>query len=250
MLSAKEIISRYKLPSFLLDDIDSYTIIPKAPLAVKTLDVLSKLYASLSLAIQSGRYCLLMHLVTEYPKDFRVDSENDEFLKQQFINSALMHYNTSFDITLECIWIGFGLYHYIKSDRLLSLNTNKGIEEILSCCTYNKIKSLEKCINPDLGKSLKLVRRKQQKIANWTNNLKHRGNIVYTDLTEERVNISTINEAGEIVYDSSKVQTKVTTEKVVKSLLEYHAALISLLEKLDSMIKVKLLKTASKSYII
>lgn len=247
MKTHKDIMQECTLPNFLLEDWAVYTCMPKSPLAAKIWSTLIHLYKSLYDTIQSGCYNLSLSCKQFYEDDFRIDNEDDQFIRCQFLNSALMHYNSAFDVTIECIWIGFGLYRYIKNDGVLSLNSKKDTEKVLSLCTYAKIKSLEKVIDVSLFKELKKLRNKHQKIASWTNNLKHRGNLVYKEYFEETIHVTTVSKDGNEIFDSSKVQSQVTIDKVIESLISYHTSLIVFVKHLAEFYKDRILKTAQKS---
>lgn len=235
------------LPNFLLEDWAVYTCIPKSPLAAKSWSTLIHLYESLYDTIQSGRYYLSLSCKQFYEDEFKIDNEDDQSLRCQFLNSALMHYNSAFDITLECIWIGLGLYRYIKNEGVLSLNSKKDTEKVLSLCTYTRIKSLEKVIDVSLFEELKKLRKKHQKIASWTNNLKHRGNLVYKENFEETIHVTTISRDGNEIFDSSKTQSQVSTDKVVDSLIDFHTNFIQFVKKMNELYKDRIMKTAQKS---
>lgn len=242
------ILQECVLPDFLFSDLAVYSCIPKSVIAMKTWSTLIHLYEALYDTIQSGRYNLFMSFKHSYEEEFRFDNENDQFLKCQFLNSALMHYNSAFDISLECIWIGFGLYRYIKNEGVLSLNSKEETERILSLCSYNMISSFETVIDTTLFKELKSLRRKQQKIANWTNNLKHRGNLVYEDFLEEAIIFRTITKDGIVFFDSSKTQSHVSTSKVMDSLRKYHTYLVPFIQHMDKFFKDRIFNSAKKVY--
>lgn len=235
------------LPDFLFCDLAVYSCIPKSAIAMETWSTLIHLYEALHDTIQSGRYNLFMSFKHSYEEEFRFDYENDQFLKCQFLNSALMHYNSAFDITLECIWIGFGLYRYIKNEGVLSLNSKEETERVPLLCSYNMICSFETVIDTRLFKEIKSLRRKQQKIANWTNNLKHRGNIVYEDFFEEAIIIKTIAKDGKVIFDSSKTQSRVSTSKVIDSLRKYHTCLVPFIQHMDEFFKNHIISSADNN---
>ncbi len=244
MILYDEVTRKCELPDFLKEDLDAYSILPKPLLALKTWSAQIHLYDALYGTIESGRYNLALSCKSIFEDTFKIDDEDDEFLHRQFLNSALMHYNSSYDISLECIWIGFGLYRYFKNEGPFSLNTNKEIEKILRLCNYNRIKSVENKIDVSLYEKLKILRKKQQEIAGWTNNLKHRGNLVYSEFYEELIVAKTISKEGKDVFDSSKTQSQVTFDKVVNSLIEYHNALIQFVKHMDFFYRDKIMKTA------
>lgn len=244
-----DVVQRCELPNYLQEDLAAYTILPKSLLATKTWSTLIHLYEALYNTIQSGRYNLYMSCKDSYEQAFNIDNEDDQFLRCQFLNSALMHYNSAFDIMLECIWVGFGLYRYVKNEGVLSLNTRKETEHVLSLCTYKKIKSLEKVIDAALFEELVKLRKTHQKIANWTNNLKHRGNLVYEEYFEETIHVKTESKEKSILFDSSTIQSQVSIDKVKVSLIAYHSCLITFVRYLDEFYKNKITQTAKKSSI-
>lgn len=244
-----DVVQRCELPNNLKEDLSTYTILPKSLLAKKTWSTLIHLYEALYNTIQSGRYNLYMSCKDSYEQAFNIDNEDDQFLRCQFLNSALMHYNSAFDIMLECIWVGFGLYRYVKNEGVLSLNTRKETEHVLSLCTYTKIKSLENVIDAELFEELVKLRKKHQKIANWTNNLKHRGNLVYKEYFEETIPVKTESKENGIIFDSSKIPSQVSIYKVEASLITYHSCLITFVRHLDEFYKNKIIQTAIKSSI-
>ena len=244
-----DVIQRCELPTFLKEELVAYTILPKSLLAAKTWSTLIHLYEALYDTIQSGRYNLYLSCKESYEAEFRIDNEDDQFLRCQFLDSALMHYNSAFDITLECLWIGFGIYRYIKNEGVLSLNSKEDTEKVLSLCTYTKIKSLEKVIDAALFEELVKLRKTHQKIANWTNNLKHRGNLVYKEYFEETIPVKTESKEKGILFDSSKNLSQVSIDKVEASLITYHSCLITFVRHLDEFYKNKITQTAIKSSI-
>ena len=244
-----DIILECELPDFLKRDLDAFSIFPKSAIAIKTWSTLIHLYDALNGTIQSGRYNLVLSSKPIYEDAFKIYDEDDEILRCTYLNSALMHYNCSFDIYLECVWVGLGLYRYVKNEGQLSLNTNKEYEKILSLCTYKIIKTLEDKIDDSLFEDIKTLRKKQKKIAGWTNNLKHRGNLVYADFFEENIVAKTISKEENTVFDSSKSQSQVTIDKVVGSLIEYHKTLILVTRHLDIYYRNRIIQTAIKSTI-
>ena len=242
-----DVIQRCELPTFLKEELVAYTILPKSQLAAKTWSTLIHLYEALYDTIQSGRYNLYLSCKESYEAEFRIDNEDDQFLRCQFLDSALMHYNSAFDITLECLWIGFGIYRYIKNEGVLSLNSKEDTEKVLSLCTYAKIKSMEKVLDVSLFKELKKLRKKHQKIASWTNNLKHRGNLVYKEFFDETIRLTTVSKDGKEIFDSSKTQSQYSIDKVVDSLIDYHTRLILFVRDLDKFYKNKIIHTAKNS---
>ena len=250
MYSSNDIMEKCVLPDLLKEDIDEYFMLPQSPYAIKTWSAMVHLYEALYDAIKSGRYNLSLSFKSSFEDVFRIDGEDDKFLISQFLSSALMHYNSAFDIFLECFWVGMGLYRYIKNGELLSLNSNQEVEKVLSYCSYkNVIDTLNKTDDSFVEK-LKMLRNKQQIIANWTNNLKHRGNLIIEEFFEEPINIKTVDSQGRDVFDSSKIQTKESIVFISHSLIEYHTALVEHVGYLYDFYRNKVFQTAMKSQYI
>ena len=199
--------------------------------------------------ICAARFALVTACKGTYPEYLSADTDEKGHLwiQSQFVNTAILWYNATYDILLQVVWIYYELY----KEKELSLCN---IEEVLWNCTEKKVKALLSDVRfkntlmsfhskPDSDDvEFILDYKNNSKISEMANTLKHRRMIEYKELSERRHTACfiTLSRLPEIIvkgqphakqdvqeeiaelYNSNKTLKQYKMNDVIISLFEYH----------------------------
>lgn len=196
----------------------------KAPIALETYVELIHLYTSLFNLIKSAKYDLILSLKEEYSQEFEITEDEKMWLRTHFIDNSILSYNASFDILLQCLWIGLGLY--IDKKWPLNIGDEKHLDKILNQCRWEKVQNKANLIPSKINNQLKELYNQDARIREISNELKHRGNFVNEEGWSEPFNVISTNKHKQIIYDSSKTQDKETLSSISDMLIKYHKKLL------------------------
>ncbi len=173
--------------------------------------------------LETARFMLAMSYKDPFldiveEKDFG-NKFKTEFFKQHYLYSALIWYQNSFDMVLQCLWFSHQLYIPIE----LSV---QNMEAILRKCKISKIIELlyQNLENNPISK----FEKRHKKVLDLANRLKHRQyfeNSSYI-LYEEFFNVVKGN------YNSDETKKRVRLSDIQIWLIDFHKDIISLAREL------------------
>ncbi|MBQ9884186.1 MAG: hypothetical protein IJM43_07020 [Bacteroidaceae bacterium] len=193
-------------------------------------------------AICSGRFNLAMACKKDYTHDFLEEdapSKAHVWVQIQFVNNAILWYNSTFDFLAQAVWLYYKLYEHAANFTIDS--TKDRYSQIRERCNREEmIKIGERIVDsPDLMKKVKNLRNKLTgNIPKWANYLKHRGYIQYKEYTRPSSGLILINcEKGEdilsaitrganVAYNSSETQSILSVREAIKTMINYHQLLM------------------------
>ena len=198
--------------------------------------------------ICAARFALITSCQVKYPEYLSADTDERGHLwiQSQFVNTAILWYNATFDMLLQVVWIYYRLYKQVK--EALTLNN---IEDVLSRCKKKIV--IELVPNEQIKEELKSFHAKShltnintkysnQNVVEWANTLKHRRMIEYEELNKRKHTdcFITLSRLPEIVvkrqtpprgnlqegiktlYNSNETLKRIKMTDVISVLFEYH----------------------------
>lgn len=193
-------------------------------------------------AICSGRFNLAMACKKDYTHDFleeNAPSRAHVWVQIQFVNNAILWYNSTFDFLAQAVWIYYKLYEHDVNFTIVS--TKNKFSQIRERCNREMVIDLGEQVmgSSELMQAIKKLRnRLTGNIPKWSNYLKHRGYIQYEEYTRPNSSLMLINcEKGEdimsavtrganIVYSSSETQSILSIREAINKMINYHQLLI------------------------
>lgn len=171
--------------------------------------------------LNSGRFFLANAQRSHFPEIYSGEPPTwaNNWIKSQYLNSAIHSYSAAFDIYLQILWIGFGLYKQFP-DKCPSILSDDTLDKILEVCNINRVK----CQNDILGKELcdKIERFHSCSITGFVRNLckqiKHRRCISYSELSQDKhpIMISTGS------YNSHNTISEYSIDDIISNLKKFH----------------------------
>ena len=245
--NSKTLVEELPLPEFFYDICWEERIMfvaanKKYSHIAKRLKEVSHIYISLFDIIRTGRYNLSMACIEKYCDICKVDHEEDDWVRLQYISNSLMWYNASFDIVLQAIYLYYGLFNCNKKFNYKFGTEN--IDRILKYCRWDEIRNNKDIINQDLYGMLLELKEKRDILNDWTIKFKHRGNILkcndgenfYFKVTRSG-NVVNVEENG-VIYDSSQTQKYIPIDDVIVSLVDYHIKLIDFIKDMSVIFRL------------
>ena len=211
---------------------------------IETCRRLQDLYAE----ICAARFALITSCQVKYPEYLSADTDEQGHLwiQSQFVNTAILWYNATFDILLQVVWVYYGLYKQVKKEAL----TLNNIDDVLGRCkkksviTFVSDEQIKKELDSFHSKSHSInmeTQYKNQNISEWANTLKHRRMIEYEELDRKHSTcFITLSRLPEIVvkgqtaskenlqeeiktlYNSNNTLKRIKMTDVINVLFEYH----------------------------
>lgn len=211
---------------------------------IETCRRLQDLYAE----ICAARFALITSCQVKYPEYLSTDTDEQGHLwiQSQFVNTAILWYNATFDILLQVVWVYYGLYKQEK--EVLTLNN---IEDVLGKCKKKIV--IELVPDEQIKEELKSFHAKShltnmttkynnQNVVEWANTLKHRRMIEYKELNKRKHSVCFITlsrlpefavkgqtpskespqEEIKTLYNSNKTLKIIKMTDVINVLFEYH----------------------------
>lgn len=171
--------------------------------------------------LNSGRFFLANAQRSQFPEIYSGEPPTwaNDWIKSQYLNSAIHSYSAAFDIYLQILWIGFGLYKQFpkKCPTILSDDT---LDKILEVCNINLVKSQNNILGTELCD--KIERFHNCSITAFVRNLckqiKHRRCISYLELSMDKhpIMISTGS------YNSHKTVSEYSIYDIISNLKKFH----------------------------
>ena len=212
---------------------------------IETCRRLQDLYAE----ICATRFALITSCQVKYPEYLSADTDEQGHLwiQSQFVNTAILWYNATFDILLQVVWVYYGLYKQVKKE-VLTLNN---IESVLSGCKKKRViafvpdEQIKKELDSFHSKGYLInmeTQYKNQNVVEWANTLKHRRMIEYEELNKRKHStcfitlsrfpeivvkgqtplIENPQEEIETLYNSNETLKIISMTDVINVLFEYH----------------------------
>ncbi len=196
---------------------------------------------SLQQMLYQARFNLAVAQLKSYP-DFIADGSSQEShlrISTWFLNNAIIKYQSAFDLLLQILWIGNGIYKQIKEYSDVGITT-KNLKNILEDCRWMIISNNKEFKEQSYFSQLKSFKEGQiyNKINNTANTLKHRQFINYSELNyKESIAIfSPKYDQTETLYSTINKEL-ISIDKMIDDLKEYHSEFIKLVKQLPFPIK-------------
>lgn len=198
--------------------------------------------------ICAARFALITSCQVKYPEYLSadVDDRGHLWIQSQFVNTAILWYNATYDILLQAVWIYYGLYKQVKHPLVLS-----NIDKVLESCKKRIV--IELIPDGDVKKELESFHDKEHPsvgevpyrnghVVEWANTLKHRRMIEYEELNKRKHStcfitlsrfpeivvkgqtplIENPQEEIETLYNSNETLKIISMTDVINVLFEYH----------------------------
>ena len=197
--------------------------------------------------ICAARFALITSCQVKYPEylSASTDERGHLWIQSQFVNTAILWYNATYDILLQVVWIYYGLYKQVKRPLVLS-----DIDKVLENCKKKIV--IEMVPDGNVKRELESFHYKghpsvvkdsyrNAHIVEWANTLKHRRMIEYEELDRKHpVCVITLSRLPKIVvkgqtssketpqeevktlYDSKDTVKRIKMTDVINVLFEYH----------------------------
>ena len=208
---------------------------------IETCRRLQDLYAE----ICAARFALITSCQVKYPEYLSADTDEQGHLwiQSQFVNTAILWYNATFDILLQVIWVYYKLYEVNPPKKKI---TTDDWENILEKCNKDKVVNtvLDNDIKSGLNSFITKYHSKKNNnkdVHKWANTLKHRRMIEYEELDRKHSTcFITLSRLPEIVvkgetaskenpqeeiktlYNSNNTLKRIKMTDVINVLFEYH----------------------------
>lgn len=177
--------------------------------------------------INSGRFFLANAQREHYPEIYSGEPPSwaNDWIKSQYVNSAIHAYSASFDIYLQILWISFKLYLQITkfSSAVLS---NANLENILETCNINKVETQTSILGNELCEKIVKFHGSTicKEVRNLCKQIKHRQSISYTELSSDKHPIMIKSDS----YNSHNSLSMYSIDDVISKLKQFHKDLTEL----------------------
>ena len=198
--------------------------------------------------ICAARFALITSCQVKYPEYLSadVDDRGHLWIQSQFVNTAILWYNATYDILLQAVWIYYGLYKQVKQPLVLS-----NIDKVLESCKKRIV--IDLIPDGDVKKELESFHDKEHPsvgevpyrnghVVEWANTLKHRRMIEYEELNKRKHStcfitlsrfpeivvkgqtplIENPQEEIETLYNLNETLKIISMTDVINVLFEYH----------------------------
>lgn len=229
-----DILQAYELPTFMTkmcrEEQIFTTSLQRHVITVQTLKETYHRLDYLYDTIKTARYNLCMYY-KDISADLIIEDADETWIKSQFLANALMWYSISFDIVLQYCWIFYRLY--LKTNKYknqkIRLTTDE-IASILQLCTYEKVSKYLPPTDKELWERLEKLHTTNRPIREWTNKLKHRGNLRKNGINDDwYIKVTNGAEQEHLIYNSEETQTELPISDAVACIKNYHQTLIEFL---------------------
>lgn len=189
--------------------------------------------------INSGRFFLSNAQRSQFPEIYSEvpPAWANDWVKSQYVNSALHMYSASFDIYLQIIWISFGLYKNYPQ-KCPSIITDKDLEKILETCNIMLIENQTSILGNDLSKKIKQFHLSDntKEIRNLCKQIKHRQSISFSELSINKHPFMIKSSS----YNSCQTLSEYSINDVITKLKDFHKKLVELSNYTTPIVKNKL----------
>ena len=189
--------------------------------------------------LNSGRFFLANAQRDHYPEIYSGNPPAwaNNWVKAQFLNSAIHAYSASFDIYLQILWFSFKLYTQISKDSASSL-TNDNIDGILKTCDINKVESQSAILGNELCGKIKDFHNSinSNAVRDLCKQIKHRQSISYCELSKDKHPIMIKSDN----YNSLDTLALYSIDDVIFKLKQFHKDLTVLSNYTTPLVKKQL----------
>lgn len=176
--------------------------------------------------LNSGRFFLCMAQRTNFSEVYSGTPPKwaNDWIRSQYLDSAIHSYSASFDLYLQILWISFELFK--ANPKLPPKITEDALDVILSKCNINAIEEHENILGKQLIDALKSVHYSANTriVRDLCKQVKHRKKISYKELSEDKHPIMVKSEC----YNSHNTLSVHTLDEVITYLKIFHKALTEL----------------------
>lgn len=176
--------------------------------------------------INTGRFFLANAQRDSYPEIYSGETPAwaNNWVKSQYVNSAIHAYSAAFDIYLQIIWVCYELYKQFP--KLPTVLTDSDLDSILEACNINRVESQHTVIGTELGDKIKAFHllSNTMDVRNLCKQIKHRQSISYTELSESKHPIMIQSSS----YNSHKTLSEYSIVDVIGKLKQFHKDLVEL----------------------
>lgn len=171
--------------------------------------------------INSGRFFLSNAQRESYPEIYSGTPPvwANNWVRSQFVNSAIHVYSAAFDIYLQIIWICYELYKQYP-DKAPAVLTDSNLDEILEICTINRVKSQRSIIGNQLFNQIEQFHSNNntKEVRDLCKQIKHRQSITYSELSDNKHPIVIQSST----YNSHKTLCEFSIDDVINKLKQFH----------------------------
>lgn len=189
--------------------------------------------------LNSGRFFLANAQREHYPEIYSGNPPAwaNNWVKAQFLNSAIHAYSASFDIYLQILWISYRLYMQIPKCTATSL-TNDNIEGILETCNINRVESQSAILGNELCDRIKDFHNSTncKAVRDLCKQIKHRQTISYTELSKDKHPIIIKSDK----YNSLDTLAMYSIDDVISKLKQFHKDLTVLSDYSIPLVKTQI----------
>ena len=191
--------------------------------------------------INSGRFFLANAQRQCFPEMYsgKPPTWANDWIKSQYVNSAIHIYSASFDIYLQILWISFGLYKNISN--VPNTITDKNLDKILEACNIKRIETQNSILGEELCLIIKsfYLSDNTKDIRNLCKQIKHRKSISYIELSTNKYPIMIKSN----LYNSHQTLSEFSISRVIEKLKEFHNNFVNLINFTIPIVKDKLSNT-------
>ena len=183
--------------------------------------------------ISAGKYNLLCASHRSYSNLARQTRFGNNYIRSIYLNNALHWYNSAFDLLLQVVWFHYRLYDEASKGLALSVNFEKALKQ----CSADKIKEQIEIVPTEIIDAITDLKNRYTECREWTNNLKHRRFIRYSELASkgkpavitaipvEGESLWDAFRQGRIAYNSMETELMLSMKKVKSTLVYCHKAI-------------------------
>lgn len=186
--------------------------------------------------INSGRFFLANAQRENFPEIYSGEAPSwaNDWIKSQYVNSAIHAYSASFDIYLQILWISFKLYLQIPklSSSVLS---NDDLENILEACNINKVETQTTILGNELCEKIVMFHNSTicKEVRNLCKQIKHRQSISFAELSKDKHPIMIKSDK----YNSLNTLAMYHIDDVIATLKHFHKDLTVLSDYTIPLVK-------------
>ncbi len=226
-------------------DVNNITLYYSDTLTEEEVKEVLRRFAGVYHAGSEARFFLAAAQLKKYNDFLSEDSDEESqlWVSSALLNSAIINYQSLFDLILQVSWIYHRIYSFYPISQTntckLSL-TSENLNLILHKCKWDRIESHKDLIDSSYFDKLKTfyVSDIYIKVNDLANSIKHRQRIAYQGVAvEDQILIKTKN------YCSADTNISYTIDDVISLLKDYHSAIYDVIQSLAISHRLKRAKS-------
>lgn len=190
-------------------------------------------------SLNSGRFFLAYAQRKSFPEAHSGTPPEwaNDWIKAQFVNSAIHSYSASFDLFLQILWIGFELYKLFPG-KCPSQLTEESLNEILEYCNINRVKTQTVILGDLICDKISAfhLSDNSKEVRNICKQIKHRQGISYSELSKDKHPILIMSDS----YNSHHTLSTYSISDIIDKLKLFHKGLVELSNFIIPTVKNKL----------